>query len=114
MDRRGKSTQPNKEDHYRSAPKAVLAIDLGSPMESIRECIEGVLFDNVPGDFVECGVWRGGSCIFARSVFDAHGASDRNVWVADSFEGMPKITSAKDKVDADYSGEGPLPCRSTK
>jgi O-methyltransferase len=77
-------------------------------LQNIRGCIEGVPFDNVPGDFVECGVWRGGSCIFARSVFDAHGASDRNVWVADSFEGMPKITSAKDKVDADYSGERAL------
>jgi hypothetical protein len=28
--------------------------------------------DNIPGDFLEAGVWRGGSCIFARAVLDVY------------------------------------------
>ena len=71
-------------------------------LDNIRTCIERVLDDKVPGDFVECGVWRGGGSIFAKAVLAVHG-SNRIVWLADSFEGMPKLTSEMDKVDADYS-----------
>jgi O-methyltransferase len=34
-------------------------------------------------------VWRGGASIFMRGILKAHGVSDRQVWVADSFEGLP-------------------------
>lgn len=57
---------------------------------NVRECLESVLADGVPGDFIETGAWRGGTCIFARAVLKAHGVTDRTVWVADSFEGLPK------------------------
>ena len=72
-------------------------------LDNIQSCIEDVLSNDVPGDFVECGVWRGGSSIFARAVFKAHGAKDRRVWLANSFEGMPKLTSQQDLVDPDLS-----------
>ena len=71
-------------------------------LDNIRACIETVITDKVPGDFVECGVWRGGSSIFAKGVFKAYGVTDRKVWLADSFEGMPVQTQA-DKVDPDLS-----------
>lgn len=58
-------------------------------LDNIRECLESVIADDVPGDFIETGVWRGGASIFARAVLAAHGVTDRTVWVADSFEGMP-------------------------
>lgn len=58
-------------------------------MDNIRACIEAVLKDEVPGDFIETGVWRGGACIYAKALFDVYGA-DRKVWVADSFQGLPK------------------------
>jgi O-methyltransferase len=64
-------------------------------LNSLQSCIESVLARNVPGDFVETGVWRGGSAIFAKAVFRSHGANDRVVWCCDSFEGMP-VPSAKD------------------
>jgi Macrocin-O-methyltransferase (TylF) len=56
---------------------------------NLRECIERVINDGIPGDFIETGVWRGGACIFMRAALEALGVTDRNVWVADSFEGMP-------------------------
>jgi hypothetical protein len=59
-------------------------------LANIRESVETVLSDGVPGDLVETGVWRGGSCIFMRGILAAHGDPDRRVWVCDSFEGLPE------------------------
>ena len=58
-------------------------------LKNIRYCIEAVLRDGVEGDFIETGVWRGGSCIYMRAILAAYGVQDRTVWVADSFEGLP-------------------------
>lgn len=58
-------------------------------MEHLQYCVEDVLQRGVPGDFIETGVWRGGACILMRGVLAAHGVTDRTVWVADSFEGLP-------------------------
>lgn len=61
-------------------------------LDNLHHCVETVLVDGVPGDLVETGVWRGGACIFMRSVLRAYDVKDRLVWVADSFEGMPETT----------------------
>ncbi|GAA4855242.1 TylF/MycF family methyltransferase [Saccharopolyspora rosea] len=58
-------------------------------LRNVRECLERVLADDVAGDFVETGVWRGGVCVLARGVLKAHGVTDRRVWLADSFRGLP-------------------------
>ncbi|MGY1438536.1 TylF/MycF family methyltransferase [Streptomyces reniochalinae] len=68
-------------------------------LQNVRECLEQVLADGVPGDFIETGVWRGGTCIFARAVLQAHGVTDRTVWVADSFEGIPEVADDGHPVD---------------
>jgi O-methyltransferase len=66
---------------------------------NIRECLETVLQEAVPGDVMETGVWRGGACIFAKAILAAHG-SDRVLWVADSFEGVPKPKPDRYPADA--------------
>lgn len=58
-------------------------------LDNIQACITAILHDGVPGDLIEAGVWRGGATIFMRGVLKAHGVTDRKVWVADSFEGLP-------------------------
>ena len=58
-------------------------------LRNIRNCAEIILTENIPGDFIETGVWRGGACIFMRGILAAHGVSNRKVFVADSFEGLP-------------------------
>eukprot|EP01084_Bolivina_argentea_P130527 230419_1 len=52
--------------------------------------------NNIAGDFLEAGVWRGGTCIFARIVLNILGEYMRKVWVFDSFEGLPPNTYQKD------------------
>ncbi len=59
-------------------------------MTNLRRIAEHVLEQGVPGDFIETGVWRGGACIMMRAVLKAYGVTDRKVWAADSFCGLPK------------------------
>lgn len=70
-------------------------------LENIQFCVEDVLANNIPGDFIETGVWRGGATIFMRAVLKAYGIKDRIVWVADSFEGCPKPNEDEYPHDAD-------------
>lgn len=58
-------------------------------LQNLQECITGVIQQNVPGDLIETGVWRGGAAIFMRAVLKALGDTERTVWLADSFEGLP-------------------------
>jgi O-methyltransferase len=45
----------------------------------------------IPGDFVECGVWRGGNALAAKLIFEGLG-SDKKVWLFDTFAGMTEPT----------------------
>lgn len=65
-------------------------------LENIEACLERILADGVAGDCIECGVWRGGAVVFMRGYLAAHGITDRTVWVADSFEGVPAPSHAQD------------------
>jgi O-methyltransferase len=57
-------------------------------LQNLQDCVEDVLSSDVPGDLIEAGVWRGGASIFMRTLL-ALRSSDRLVFVADSFEGLP-------------------------
>ncbi len=63
-------------------------------MDNIQQCVQTVLDDDVPGDLIEAGVWRGGACIFMKANLMARGDTGRTVWVADSFEGLPPPNAA--------------------
>src|SRR6516165_10217223 len=64
-------------------------------LTSLQRCVETVLSEDVPGDLVECGVWRGGACILMRAVLAAYGDETRCVWLADSFAGLPLSDTAE-------------------
>src|SRR5436190_6352435 len=68
-------------------------------LEHLEFCVTDVLARQVPGDLMETGVWRGGATIFMRAVLKAYGVADRQVWVADSFEGLPTPNPEKYPVD---------------
>lgn len=58
-------------------------------MKNIQVLLTDVVEKNIDGDFIECGVWRGGACIFARAVLNEL-RSTKKVYVADSFCGFPQ------------------------
>jgi O-methyltransferase len=69
-------------------------------LDNLQYCVENVLKDDVPGDLIETGAWRGGATIFMRAILKAYGVIDRRVWVADSFEGLPPPNQEKYPQDA--------------
>ncbi len=74
-------------------------------LNNLEQCLLAIIRDNIPGDLIETGVWRGGSVIFMLSVLKAFQINDRNVWAADSFQGLPKPDEMRypaDKGDICY------------
>jgi O-methyltransferase len=69
-------------------------------LRNLRRLIPRVLEDRIPGDFIETGVWRGGACIYMRALLMAYGVTDRRVWVADSFGGLPPPNPERYPADA--------------
>ena len=69
-------------------------------LRNLRSLISQVLEDRIPGDFIETGVWRGGACIYMRALLMAYGVTDRRVWVADSFAGLPPPNPERYPADA--------------
>ena len=67
---------------------------------AIVDSIRHVVKNSVPGDVVECGVWRGGSSMAAAlSLLDC-GDTQRSLYLYDTFDGMNEPTVR----DRDYSG----------
>jgi O-methyltransferase len=78
-------------------------------LDTLQKCVEDILQQNIPGDLMETGVWRGGSVIFMRALLSVRDDRKRVVWCADSFEGMPvprdtdiNISKAADFSDREY------------
>jgi O-methyltransferase len=69
-------------------------------LNNLEACIIDVIRRGIPGDLIETGVWRGGASIFMRAVLKAYGDQERLVWLADSFQGLPKPNARKYPADA--------------
>jgi hypothetical protein len=51
--------------------------------------LEYIRINNIQGDFVECGVWKGGNILGIMEYLNYYGIY-ANVWAYDTFEGMTK------------------------
>jgi O-methyltransferase len=70
-------------------------------LDNIQQCVRRVIADQVPGDFIEAGVWRGGATILMRALLALHDDRERKVWVADSFSGLPEPDPERFPADAE-------------
>ena len=68
---------------------------------ALRHGVQYLLQRGIPGDFVECGVWRGGSMMAVARTMQDSGVTDRNLYLFDTFEGM----SAPTQDDVNFNGE---------
>jgi len=84
--------------HERCAPATMTSIER---MYALYQAVLHVHAARIPGDVVECGVWRGGSAMLAALALDSLGDRERNVWLYDTFEGMPPPA----EVDRSFAGE---------
>jgi O-methyltransferase len=71
------------------------AVKLFGLIESVRYVVR---YD-VPGDIVECGVWRGGSMQAVALTLLEVGATGRELHLFDTFEGMPPPTDKDRRHD---------------
>lgn len=77
--------------HHQTPPERIAALVAS---------VEYVVRKQIPGDIVECGVWRGGSMMVVALTLAKLGATDRELWLYDTYEGMTAPTIE----DVDYSG----------
>lgn len=75
-----------------------------TPPERIHALIQSVKYvveHEIPGDIVECGVWRGGSMMTVAKVLANLQCYDRHLYLYDTFAGMVP----PEEVDVMYSGD---------
>jgi len=71
----------------------------GARVQNVRELMQSVIAEGIPGDFLEAGTWRGGCSIMARLVQKVMGeGAQRQTFVCDSFSGIP-LRSTSDNTD---------------
>jgi hypothetical protein len=83
--------------HTMTTPRRIAALCDG---------VEHVVRSEVPGALVECGVWKGGSMMAAALTLLRLGAADRDLYLFDTFQGMPPPTS--EDVFSAYDGYSPM------
>jgi len=59
-------------------------------VHALARAVEYVVARRIPGAFVECGVWRGGSMMAVALTLLRLGVTDRDLYLFDTFEGMPE------------------------
>jgi hypothetical protein len=72
---------------------------------ALCDSVEYLVRNRVPGDIVECGVWRGGSMMAAALTLARLGDTDRDLYLFDTFSGMTEPTEAD--VPSPYDGYSP-------
>jgi O-methyltransferase len=68
---------------------------------ALSSAVKYVVANDIPGDIVECGVWRGGSMMAVARALLQLGDMTRDLYLYDTFEGMPRPTGE----DVSYGGE---------
>lgn len=94
---RDHSTHPNSAGPFQSELRlegrdwpAVAHTMIGvRRLENVRDLVQRVIDERIPGDLLEAGVWRGGCCILMRGILAVNAITDRKVYAIDSFEGLP-------------------------
>ncbi|MDJ1162965.1 TylF/MycF/NovP-related O-methyltransferase [Burkholderia gladioli pv. gladioli] len=69
-------------------------------LDNVEECAHAIMSDQIPGDFLDAGVLRGGIGILMRGILkSAQDPEERMVIMADSFEGLPPPSDADSIFD---------------
>jgi hypothetical protein len=84
------------ETSHRNIIQKTAPYTMTSP-ERIFGLVEAVKYiekHNIPGDVVECGVWKGGSMLAIADTLKEYNNQSRKLFLYDTFEGMPPPTEA--------------------
>jgi len=73
-------------------------------IQSLIRSVEYIIQSNVGGDFVECGVWKGGSIMTIALTLKRLKTENRDIFLYDTFSGMSTPTGS----DVDWHGKSAL------
>ena len=73
----------------KAKPYTMISVERGY---NIFKSTEYVVKNNITGDFVECGVWKGGACMIMAESLLKFGKRDRKIVLYDTFSGMTEPT----------------------
>src|SRR4051812_12923916 len=83
--------EPGFRDLYaRCGPYTMTSVER---MYAVYQAAGHVARAGIAGDYVECGVWRGGSSMMAALTLAQAGDGGGTMWVFDTLEGMPQATA---------------------
>ena len=74
-------------------------------LSGLVSAVEYVAQNRIPGDFVECGVWRGGSMMAAALTLLRCGDTSRDLYLFDTYEGMSAPTDADVMFDGQRAAD---------
>ena len=63
---------------------------------NLQELVKDIADQDIEGDFFEAGVWKGGASIYLSALNNAYCEGKKDIWLADSFEGLPKSSLDQD------------------
>lgn len=72
---------------------------------ALIEAVKYVVQHNIPGDLVECGVWKGGSMMAVAETLLKLGVSDRKLYLYDTFAGMTAPTDEDKDMEEQSASE---------
>lgn len=67
-------------------------------IKALFDSLEHIRLNNIEGDLVECGVWKGGNILGMMEYLHFYKILDRNIWLYDTFDGM----TDPQNIDIDY------------
>ena len=72
---------------------------------ALYESVNTVVQNEIPGAFVECGTWKGGSAMLITLTLIACGARNREIYLFDTFSGMTAPGPMDRDIDDQLAGE---------
>mgnify|MGYP001195147568 CR=1 FL=1 len=75
---------------------------------ALLDSVKYIANNHIDGDFVECGVWKGGSCMLMAKELIKQNDLNRTIWLYDTFEGMTQPTNADVEIETGIKGKALL------
>lgn len=72
---------------------------------ALISAVRHIVRNDIPGDIVECGVWKGGSMMAAVLALQAMGVKDRHIHLFDTFDGMSEPSEQDLSLKGEAAGD---------
>lgn len=106
---REQSTRPRLPAHYDAEMRAIIrrvrprTMTRHPKLAGLILAVRYVVDHGIPGEIVECGVWRGGSMQAAAFALLGEGVTDRELHLFDTFEGMPPAGESDRRIEDGFA-----------